>query len=134
MSTHDIHADQATADDFVAVAKILAEHRGRNNAISSQEIADRTGLDKSDSTPRTRGVIRQLQRQFDWPVAATSQGYFLISQEAEAKSYLDNLDGRITGIEKRKDAVISSIDRRGVAGGSDSVTEWIEDVREELEE
>lgn len=131
---HDIHAEDATEADIVAVAEILAEHRGRDNAVSSQEIADKTGLDTSDSTPRTRGVIRKLQRQYDWPVAATNQGYFLISQKGEARTYLDNLDNRIRGIEKRQDAVVSSISRRGCADGSHPVGEWLNDVREEVGE
>lgn len=123
-----------TSHDIVAVAEILAEHRGSSDPVTSQEIADRTGLDSLDSTPRTRGVIRKLQRQYDWPVASSSKGYFLIEQPQEARTYIDDLEGRIEGIEQRKNAVVSSINRRGVADESSAVREWIDDVREEVGE
>lgn len=134
MTTHDIHAEDATEADIVAVAEILSEHRGSDNPVTSGEIADKTGLDSLDSTPRTRGVIRRLQRQYDWPVASSPKGYFLIKQKGEAQEYIDDLEGRIQGIEQRKNAVVSSISRRGVADGSAAVDDWIDDVREEVGE
>lgn len=133
MTNHDIHAETATTADIVAVAEILADHRGSDNPVTSGEIADKTGLDSLDSTPRTRGVIRKLSRQYDFPIGASTKGYFLIEQKAEAQSYLDDLDGRIQGIEQRKNAVMSSINRRGVADGS-AVDDWVDDVREEVDE
>lgn len=133
MSKPDIHAETATEEDIVAVAEILAEHRGADNPVTSQEIADKTGLDANDSTPRTRGVIRKLQRQYDFPVAASSQGYYLIERRQEARKYLDDLDGRIHGIKQRKHAVLSSVSRRGVASDSSEIEQWIDDVRDDVE-
>lgn len=134
MSTPDIHAETATQSDLVAVAKILAQHRGSDNPVTSQEIADDTGLDSLDSTPRTRGVIRKLSRQHDFPIGASSKGYFLIAAENEAQSYLDDLEGRIEGIERRKDAVMSSINRRGCADSSTDVESWVQDLADEIDE
>lgn len=134
MTDHDIHAETATMSDIVAVAEILAQHRGSDNPVTSGEIADRTGLDSLDSTPRTRGVIRKLSRQFDFPIGASTKGYFLIERRGEAQEYLDDLEGRIQGIEQRKNAVVSSVNRRGVADDSAAVGNWIDDVREEVED
>lgn len=133
MTDHDIHGDDASTNDIIAVAEILSEHRGSDNPVTSGEIADKTGLDSLDSTPRTRGVIRKLSRQYDFPIGASTKGYFLIERRGEAQEYLDDLDGRIQGIEQRKNAVVSSINRRGVADGA-AVDEWVDDVREEVNE
>lgn len=131
---HDIQADTATVHDLVAVAEILVEHRGEDNPITSGEIADRTGLDSLDSTPRTRGVIRKLTREFGLPIAASNKGYYFIENRGEAREYLDHLKGRRRGIEQRETAVQSAVDRRGMARTESQARSWVQDLRGQLVE
>lgn len=126
MSTPDIHAETATESDIVAVARILVSHRGRENAITSREISERTGLDSLDSTPRTRGVIRRLSEEYAFPIGASGNGYFLIATRDEAEEYLDTLNTRIQGIDRRKETVVSAIEHRGYAQSPEDVSEWLE--------
>lgn len=132
--SHDYNAETATLSDLIAVAEILVEHRGEENPITSGEIADETGLDSLDSSPRTRGVLRRLTHEFDFPIASNNQGYFLITERAEARSYLDDLKGRRKGIEQRENAVLTAVDRRGPARSEAMARLWVQELHDQLGE
>lgn len=129
---HDIHAETATDNDLVRVAAILADHRGKDNPITSGEIADATDLDTHDSTPKTRGVIRELTEDYGLPIAASTKGYYLISDGLEASEYLRDLEGRMRGIQKRKDNVCEAVESRGIADSEQTVRTWVLDLESDV--
>lgn len=129
---HDIHAQTTTDNDLVNVAAILADHRGRENAITSGEIAEATNLDTHDSTPKTRGVIRKLTNEYDLPIAASTKGYYMIANGAEASEYLRDLEGRMQGIQKRKDNICEAVESRGIADSEGTVQRWVSDLETEV--
>ncbi|MFK8214634.1 hypothetical protein [Haloferax volcanii] len=93
------------------IREIILEHRGADNPITSREINERFDLDNIGSFPSTRAVIRELVMEERIPIAATSQGYFLIDSEEELEEYVDNLESRVMNITERKFAVLRAADR-----------------------
>lgn len=93
------------------VRDILVAHAGAKNAISSAEIADLIDVQEDDTKVRTRDIILKCIDAFNLPVASCARGYFMIQSEEEFREYIDNLDRRIGGIEKRKDLVRSNYER-----------------------
>lgn len=130
---HDIHAETATDNDLVQVAAIQADHRGKENAITSGEIAEETGLDTHDSTPTTRGVIRTLIEDHGFPIAASNKGYYFIEDGIEASEYLRHLETRMQGVQKRKDIVCNAVENRGIADSEDTVRSWVMELESEME-
>lgn len=129
---HDIHAQTATDNDLVKVAAILADHRGADNPITSGEIAEATDLDTHDSTPKTRGVIRELTEDYGLPIAASTKGYYLIENGIEASEYLRDLEGRMQGIQNRKDNVCDAVETKGIADSEQTVRAWIDELESEV--
>lgn len=129
---HDIHAQTATDNDLVKVAAILADHRGKDNPITSREIAEVTGLDSLDSAPKTRGVIRQLTNEFGLPIAASTKGNYLISDGVEASEHLRDLEQWMAGITTRKDRVCDAVETKGVADSEATVRSWVREVEHEI--
>lgn len=132
--SHDYKAESATLTDLIAVAEILVDHRGEDNPITSREIADETGLDSLDSTPCTRGVLRRLECEHDLPIASSNKGYYLIEEHGEARDYLQNLESRKQGIEQRKKAVMSAVERRGTAQSEAMARSWVDELQDQLVE
>ena len=95
--------------------EILQDHRGKENAITSEELSDRLGgIDRLDSTPKTRmQLIRPLLVEHGYPVASWGGGYFLLSSEEEKEEYIAHLQDRIAGIEERIDSVEQAFDETG---------------------
>lgn len=85
---------------------ILMEHRGKKNAITSKKIAHKLGIDEDDTHPKTRKLVLECMKEYQLPVGATNRGYFIITSEEELDEYVDNLNKRIRGDEKRRDAAI----------------------------
>jgi hypothetical protein len=129
---HDIHAETATENDLVKVAAILADHRGKDNPITSGEIAEVTDLDTHDSTPKTRGVIRTLTEDYGLPIAASTKGYYMIANGAEASEYLRDLEQRMRGVQKRKDNVCEAVESRGIADSEQTVRTWVSDLETQV--
>lgn len=129
---HDIHAETATDSDLVEVAAILADHRGKDNAITSGEIADMTGLDAHDSTPTTRGVIRKLIVEYGLPIASTSTGYYFIENGVEVSECLRQLEGRMAGIQRRKDRLCDAVETYGVADSEQTVRSWVMELESQV--
>lgn len=132
--SHDYKAKTAARTDLIAVADILSEHRGADNPITSGEIADMTGLDSLDSTPRTRGVIRRLEVEHDFPVASGGEGYYLVQELSEMRDYLTNLEKRKQGIKQRQAAVKSAVEQRGIAQSEEKAQSWVDELRDDLVE
>lgn len=87
------------------VKELLLDHEGSDNPITSREINEEINLDNIGSFPSTRAVIRELVLEDQLPIAATSQGYFIIQDEDELSEYVDQLESRVMNITERKFAV-----------------------------
>ena len=82
--------------------RVLREHVGPNQAITSSELADELEITDGEANPATREAIRIVCEERGLPVAASARGYYVIESTDELEEYLESLDGRIAGIQKRK--------------------------------
>lgn len=87
------------------VKELLLEHKGAENPITSREINEEIGLDNIGSFPSTRAVIRKLVLEDQLPIAATTNGYFVIEDQEELEDYINQLENRVMNITERKFAV-----------------------------
>lgn len=77
---------------------------GRENAITADEIKNRTGL-------KRRAVTKSIQRErlAGKPICATNDihnpGYYLADNPAEVQRYIDSLDRRVREIRKTRSAM-----------------------------
>lgn len=101
------------------VLDILEAHQGPDNPVTSGTIADRVGIDDGSGNPKTREAIRILSEEQDIPVAAGSRGYFMMTEPAHLSEYLEKLDNRIEGIEKRKETATRAWNRYRYARDED---------------
>ncbi|RLM88164.1 hypothetical protein D3D02_13210 [Halobellus sp. Atlit-38R] len=75
--------------------------RGRDDAITAAELADRVEIGDRDGSPKTREAITALLFERSVPIRSGSVGYWICQSEAEAEEYRADLEGRIEGIEQR---------------------------------
>jgi hypothetical protein len=92
------------------IQKILENHRGKSNQISAGEIGQQIGIDEDATHVQVRGLILQTIEKFHLPAAASSRGYYLISNKKELEEYLGGIDGRIQEMERRKALVQDAFD------------------------
>lgn len=93
------------------IRDILLEHRGKSNKITSAQIADLLGIDEDDTHSQTRSLILACAKKYNLPLAGNRRGYFLMEDEQELESYMNNLNSRISGIEKRKEIISDNFKR-----------------------
>lgn len=84
------------------VKQILLEHEGTDNPISSREINEELDIDSTGMFPKIRNIISELVLEEEIPVAANSQGYYLIQDEQELEEYVEQLESRAEAINERK--------------------------------
>lgn len=84
------------------IRAILLSHEGKENPVTSAEIARQIGIDEDDTHLKTRSLILECAKNYELPVAAGNRGYYIITTLQEYDEYIDNLDARIKGIEERK--------------------------------
>lgn len=82
--------------------------RGREDAITAAELAERLDIDDGEASPATREAITELLFERGVPIRSGNDGYWICQSEREADEYLDDLQGRIEGIEQRKTAFESA--------------------------
>ena len=80
----------------------LLQHYGKNNPITSSEIANIIGVVEDDTHAQTRALILECAERYELPLAANNKGYYIISNQQEYDDYMANLNSRSAGIEKRK--------------------------------
>lgn len=88
------------------IRKIILEHKGKNNAITSGKIATALGIPDNDTVATTRSLITKLIRE-GLPIGAHDNGYFLIENQEELNEYIRKLNDRIYGIYDRINRLIS---------------------------
>ena len=84
------------------IRDILEHHIGKKNKITAAEIANLIGIEEDDTHAQTRALIFECAKKYGLPLAANNRGYFLINSDKEYNEYIENLNSRIDGIEKRK--------------------------------
>lgn len=88
--------------DYEKIRDCLLIHNGKNNSITSAQIANILGFDEDDTHAKTRSLIRKTAEIYELPLVADNKGYYLITSQKEFDDYIDNLNSRIKGIEDRK--------------------------------
>lgn len=84
---------------------IMEEHIGKKKAITSAQIAQILGIDEDDTHAATRDLLLQAAEKYELPLVANNNGYYLIDNETEYEEYIDSLNRRIEGINRRKDII-----------------------------
>ena len=92
-------------DKVKKIKDILQQHCGRNNKITSSEIANLLNITEDDTHATTRGLILESAKKYNLPLAADTRGYYLITNEEEYNDYMNNLESRIEGIKERKELI-----------------------------
>lgn len=87
------------------IKAILFMHQGKNNPVTSAEIAKRIGIHEDDTHAQTRALILECAKTYKLPLAANNRGYYLIVDQQEYDEYMGNLDSRSAGIEARKSII-----------------------------
>lgn len=85
--------------------EIFEDRVGPDQAITSSEIAEQEIIEDSEANPVTRRAIRALVEERGVPIAAGSRGYYRIETVDQLDDYIESLDGRIAGIQERKELV-----------------------------
>lgn len=94
-----------TKQAVAAIKDILLAHKGVGNEVTSAEIADRIGLCEDATHAGTRQLIKKCADIYELPLSANSRGYFLMQDDSEFAAYIQNLDGRVAGIQARKEMI-----------------------------
>ena len=87
------------------IENCLKQHKGKNNCVTANEISKKLKIIEDDTHAGTRAKIRKCIEERGLPVASNSNGYYWIVEESELDTYIKSLDGRIKGIEERKEIV-----------------------------
>jgi len=78
--------------------KLLEEHSGKNNPITSGQIKKELGIQEDDTNWQTRTIIEETMQTHRLPVVSGRKGYFIAETESEIDDYISDLDSRISGI------------------------------------
>lgn len=96
-------------NQLLLIKTILERHRGKQNKITSAEIAIEIGNDKEDDTHAdTRAKILKCIKKYNLPVLADNTGYYYASTDDELNNYINNLNKRIKAIEERREIIIKN--------------------------
>lgn len=98
-----------------AVANELAGRNCQEEAITSGELSDRLDVGDGEANPKTREIITDLIEERNMPIIAGHCGYWVAADMQEIEDYLDDLDGRIAGIQQRKQRLVAAYNRRRYA-------------------
>lgn len=85
-------------------------------AITSGELADRLNVGDAEANPKTRELVRDVIEQYNLPVVSCHAGYYVADSMSEIEEHLEALDGRIAGIQDRKQQIVAAYNRRRYDG------------------
>ena len=96
-------------DQLLIIKEMLEAHRGKQNRVTSSEIAIAIGnLNEDDTHADTRTKIKKCITNYNLPAVADNHGYYFAITNEELEKYMKNLDKRIAGILERKELVIKN--------------------------
>lgn len=106
------------------VIDVLKNHFGRENAITTREIARKVhSSERHDTQPAVRKAIREAILDSGLPVASDGSGYYLIRDFDEMTNYLEDLESRARAIRARGDAVLHNFVAQFQANSNATVKE-----------
>lgn len=78
------------------LARILQNHKGRDNPITAGELAMQLGIYSSSDTsqPKLRRIIRELILYMKIPIGAYSKGYYIMTSIVELRHYQNSIRSR----------------------------------------
>lgn len=80
------------------LARTLSHHKGKDNAISGKDLADRTPV----SASTVRDLIPEVRQRYRMPVASCSKGYYRIESKDEFLEVMERIEGRISTAKERQ--------------------------------
>ncbi len=85
------------------IYELLLQHVGKENAISSREIADAVGFDAGVSMRASREYILKVMRRKNISIAANSNGYYIPRKEEreDVQKYIISLQNRSNQVIER---------------------------------
>jgi len=95
----------ASGDQLNRIKKILEDHVGKEDQISSGDIGREIGIHEDATHVQVRSLIRDAIEEFSLPVGGSSRGYYLIKDEDELKKYIDSIDKRMEKMQERKELI-----------------------------
>lgn len=88
--------------DYHAIASMMQDHVGSDNAINAYEIAEYLGIaDRKNYDVQVKNIIFRVMKHTKTPIISNRFGYFIPNKEAEMNEYIANMRARIKGIEER---------------------------------
>ena len=89
---------------YEEIRDILIEHKGRENAITSNTITSKIGVDSSPSMVDIREIITITIFKFELPIVSSNSGYYLLREkdDEDVERYERSLDQRVQRITRRK--------------------------------
>lgn len=89
------------SSDLIEKAYNILQHARKNSPISSKELKKKLGISDADGHPYTRKIIKAVMKEKNIPIAANSNGYFVIDSFQDLQKYSKDLYKRIWGIQNR---------------------------------
>ena len=84
------------------LALLMAYHRGKDQAITVEQIADALRLrDIGVTGLPVRKAVKELIQEDHIPIGSCTRGYYIIQTEKERHQTIDNLIARQNGIRSR---------------------------------
>lgn len=89
--------------DYDAIASMMDKrHRGRNNTITSREIAEYLNIDdRPNFDVQVKNIMNRVMKYKQISIISNRFGYFIPENDDEMNEYIVNMRGRIKGIEER---------------------------------
>lgn len=89
--------------DYDAIAVMMdREHRGKDNTITSREIAEYLGIDnRPNFDVQIKNIMNRVMKHKQIPIISNRFGYFIPENDDEMNEYIVNMRGRMKGIEER---------------------------------
>ncbi len=89
-------------EEIETVRRMLLNHWGRDDQISSREINQVIEVDNVESFPTTRKIVRNRLMEDGLPVASGGDGYYLIKSQEELENEIESINGRVAKILQRR--------------------------------
>lgn len=113
----------------------LRDAVGKDNAITSGELAARHVPDDGAANPTTREIVKAtMMRERGLPIVSCASGYYIPQDRGTIDDELDSLRGRIAGIEERMDLLEDNWAQwtsQTRADGGEVVDEYSPDLRDD---
>lgn len=101
--------DAIGEDRQIVLNVLLTDARGYDNRVSAKDLAAQTTV----SASTVRDIVRELQREFDVPVASLGNGYFIIQSGDELDRVVESYREEIATKQTRLQRIVGAYNRMG---------------------